>query len=266
MNIIAPQEFDYKKIQITNPTNKKTDNGTFFAAYFNYDNKPSVYLKTPQSKTPFGCNDFKGDNKYKLQLDIEDTEWLDHFRNIDILMIEWALKHWKEIPCFKKKPSRDMVEDKYNGFVKEPEADTAYAPKMKFSFTTTRWNDKLKDENDEPISQDAFKPKPNFEIYSSDGTEVVIKRVSELPEVIPRGSHVRMCFEMKIWSMAATGFGVTLKALTMQVTKSDYAKPTGNIWAESPKEETVEQPPVDSSEDGSESGSGSGSGDPDPEQ
>jgi len=249
--IVQHEDFDANKLQVTKPKNKKGNDGkNRFSAFLNYNKQRYLYPATPLLKAPFGASDFNGDGKFKMQLSIEAADsdeekscaaWLDQLRAVDEAMIEWGIANWEEIPCFKKKPSREMAEEKYSGIVKEPEEGSTYAPKLKCSFGMTRWHKNLKDENDEPIAEEDFASEPNFEVYSSTGEQIQIKDVSELPTVIPKGSLVRLCFQLKIWSLPATGYGLSLSALTLQVTASNFEKPKGNIWAEASSAPAVDE-------------------------
>jgi len=241
---VSAADFKSDLLQVTKPkTSKGKDGSSRFNAYLNYNKARYVYPTTPLLKAPFGVSDYQGDGKFKMQLSIEAADsdeekvcsaWLEELRAVDEAMINWGMENWEQIPCFKKKPSRDVAEDKYSSIVKEPEEGSAYAPKLKCGFGMTRWYEGLKDENDEVIAEDDFVSEPNFEIYSATGEQINISDLSELPSVIPPGSLVRLCFSMKIWSLAATGFGLSLNALTLQVTPNHSANLKGvNPFAES---------------------------------
>lgn len=251
---VVPTDFKAEDMVITTPSSKKNKAGKEqWRAYINSNVARSVAYFTPRIYTPFGVSDYEGDGKFKLQACIaaaddqdqdavnEVAAWQAELLKVDEAMKGWAKVNWEKIPCFKKAPSDEMIEEKYKPIVNV--SDNAKYPtnKLKFNFGMTAWNENTKDEDGNPIAEDHFVPAPTFEVYDDQGNKIEVGSLSELPGIIPKGTRFRVCFTMSIWCVGTTGFGVKLNVQTIEISRrSGAVRPTGNPFQERSKKPAAE--------------------------
>ena len=246
---VNASDFNASDLVIPAPIIKKDAAGKDkFRAYINNSAGRNVAYLGPQIYTPFGVTDFKDNGKFALQACVasandqdpaaveEVKRWEAELIKVDEAMKGWARANWDKIPCFKKSPSDDILEEKYSSIVRISDDPKYPTNKIKFSFGMTTWNAKLKDDEGNLIPEDQFVPSPLFEVYDDQGSQIKVKSLAELPEVIPKGTRFRTCFTMSIWCVASTGFGVKLNISTIEITRrTGIVRPIGNPFQERSK-------------------------------
>lgn len=202
-NIVLPKNFDCNNLGFDDL--KLNSNGGK-VVYLKYEGQQRLTMQTPKLTTPFGISEFKDDKtgtvKYSIDASFkgmnEDAKiqtFYDKMTEIDSTIVDLAVENSKE--WFGKKMKKEIVEELYRPLIKVSKDPEKYAPTMKF---------KIQSNSKDELMIEAF----------DNNREPV-----DILETLKSGSKVRGIIECSSIWFVNKQFGVTWRAVQLEVTKSD---------------------------------------------
>jgi len=202
-NIVLPTQFDCEKIGFDD---MKINNNGGKVVYMKYGDTQRVTMQTPKITAPFGLSEYRDDKtgsvKYSIDVSFKGMEsdskiqtFFDKMKALDEAVINTAIDNSKE--WFGKKMKREVIEELYRPVVKPAKDPEKYAPTMKF---------KLQSNNQDELMVEAF---------DSDKNKI------NIIDTFKPGSKLRGIVECSSIWFVNKQFGVTWRALQVEVTKSD---------------------------------------------
>ena len=202
-NIVLPKNFDCDKLGFDDL--KLNSNGGK-VVYMKYDGQQRLTMQTPKLTTPFGMSEYRDDKtgivKYSIDVSFKGSNddskiqtFYDKMAVIDSKIVDIAVENSKE--WFGKKMKKEIVEELYRPLVKQSKDPEKYAPTMKF---------KIQNNNKDELMIETF-----------DDTRQPV----DIMDALKPGSKVRGIIECSSIWFVNKQFGVTWRAVQLEITKSD---------------------------------------------
>lgn len=202
-NIVLPKNFDCDKLGFDDL--KLNSNGGK-VVYMKYDGQQRLTMQTPKLTTPFGMSEFRDDKtgtvKYSIDVSFKGANddskiqtFYDKMAELDSKIVDFAVDNSKE--WFGKKMKKEIVEELYRPLVKQSKDPEKYAPTMKF---------KIQNNSKDELMIEAF----------DDSRQTV-----DIMDTLKPGSKVRGIIECSSIWFVNKQFGVTWRAVQLEITKSD---------------------------------------------